>query len=479
MDTAELKKRLRNTELWCAAALVALSFALVGSISNDIWFLLNSGRYLLAHGLPGREPFTIHQDLAFQMQQWLTCAVFWLLYEKAGFIGLMVLVNLVHALQTWVLYRICILVSGGKRILSSLILWVYLILVWITGFERPRPWIFSFFLLTVQLWVQENYAQSGRKRWLLWLPLLSVLQINFHTAMWPMMLAFMAPYLLDFKDRRYEKLPLILSAVWMAAAALVNPYGIDGLLYTFRSYGPELTFISEMNPVKITNLIGMVYFSVLFLTGLLFYATKGRRIRISHFLLVLGTGYMAASAVRHAGLFLLVLPLVFAGRMGDKKLLSFIEDPLWKKKMVVNTAVFCIVLICAAKVTLAWVWNPYMNTTDHLAGVTEYMTENVDREGTVLYTDYNTGGYLEYLGYRCYIDPRAEVFLEKINKKEDIISEFVKIAEGKADYKDFVEKYQFTHLLVESDAPLRFSLKHDGEYREVYEDEEYCLYEKR
>lgn len=31
----------------------------------------------------------------------------------------------------------------------------------------------------------------------------------------------------------------------------------------------------------------------------------------------------------------------------------------------------------------------------------------------MLYTDYSTGGYPEFLGFRCYIDPRAEVFFSR------------------------------------------------------------------
>jgi hypothetical protein len=40
-----------------------------------------------------------------------------------------------------------------------------------------------------------------------------------------------------------------------------------------------------------------------------------------------------------------------------------------------------------------------------------------------LYTDFNCGSYAEWRGYRCYADPRAEVFLKSINGKEDILAE--------------------------------------------------------
>ena len=39
---------------------------------NDIWFLLNHGKYVLNNGFPSIEPFTIHQNFSFVMQQWLS-----------------------------------------------------------------------------------------------------------------------------------------------------------------------------------------------------------------------------------------------------------------------------------------------------------------------------------------------------------------------------------------------------------------------
>ncbi len=53
-------------------------FFINNTLDNDIWFLLNSGRYVFAHGIPYMEPFTIHQGFDFVMQQWLSACIFWL-----------------------------------------------------------------------------------------------------------------------------------------------------------------------------------------------------------------------------------------------------------------------------------------------------------------------------------------------------------------------------------------------------------------
>ena len=43
-----------------------------------------------------------------------------------------------------------------------------------------------------------------------------------------------------------------------------------------------------------------------------------------------------------------------------------------------------------------------------------------NKENIILYTDYDTGSYLEWKKYKVYIDPRAEVFIKRNNKRKDI-----------------------------------------------------------
>ena len=45
---------------------------------NDIWFLLNNGRYVINSGIPVVDPFTIHEGLKYVMQQWGTSLFFYI-----------------------------------------------------------------------------------------------------------------------------------------------------------------------------------------------------------------------------------------------------------------------------------------------------------------------------------------------------------------------------------------------------------------
>ena len=67
-------------------------------LDNDSWFLLNHGRYVIEHGFPNIEPFTIHDDFSFVMQQWLFSVCYWWLYRRLGKWGIIVCLYIVGIL---------------------------------------------------------------------------------------------------------------------------------------------------------------------------------------------------------------------------------------------------------------------------------------------------------------------------------------------------------------------------------------------
>ena len=57
----------------------ALRLAL--TLDNDFWFLTNTGKYIINNGFPTIEPFTIHKNFDFIVQQWLTDVIFYYIHK--------------------------------------------------------------------------------------------------------------------------------------------------------------------------------------------------------------------------------------------------------------------------------------------------------------------------------------------------------------------------------------------------------------
>ena len=71
-------------------------FLIPRAINNDIWFIINSGTYVLKNGFPHIEPFTIHEGMSFVMQQWLSGVIFSINYSFFGEAGLYLVVILIY-----------------------------------------------------------------------------------------------------------------------------------------------------------------------------------------------------------------------------------------------------------------------------------------------------------------------------------------------------------------------------------------------
>jgi len=108
----------------------------------------------------------------------------------------------------------------------------------------------------------------------------------------------------------------------------------------------------------------------------------------------------------------------------------------------------------------------------------QFILEKEDVKNIKLYTGYNDGGMTEFYGIPSYIDPRAEVFIKKNNKKSDIMNEYFQMQQGSLYYKDVLKKYQFTDLLVTKDDILYTYLKHDRGYKITFSNKKYTLFEK-
>jgi hypothetical protein len=64
-------------------------------------------------------------------------------------------------------------------------------------FMMSRPIIFTLPIILAGLYSIECYIQNGSRKHLFVLPILSLLLINLHAAMWPILFILLLPFLID------------------------------------------------------------------------------------------------------------------------------------------------------------------------------------------------------------------------------------------------------------------------------------------
>lgn len=117
-------------------------FLIGHDLNNDIWFILNSGRYVLQNGFPYTEPFTIHEGMSFVMQQWLSGVIFWIDYSAFGEIGLYLVVILIYVLFVNMTFKLCMFLSEDNFFVSYGI--SFIVIALINRYMTQRPYILIF-----------------------------------------------------------------------------------------------------------------------------------------------------------------------------------------------------------------------------------------------------------------------------------------------------------------------------------------------
>ena len=453
------------------AAMFTGVFYIGNNIDYDLFFILNSGRYVAEYGLPVTEPFTVHENLPFVMQQWLTNVFFYHVFAAAGIFGLMSLVRMTAAL-TIVCHYALLRAAGANRTVAATfaaVAGVFLCLL----FLRERPQIISTLLLMGQMWVFLKYRASGNGRYLLSLPVISALVVNVHAAVWPMLIVLWLPFFATTffaGGGKMRRIVLLLAATGIIAGGFFNPYGTELMQYGLVSYGYEglHEIVGEMAPVDFNNALGRLIV-VIWLLSL--FVVMRTAVPAELFFLLLGTGCMALSAMRSMEYLLVFGTLAPAYALSHKRFLPL--PPTWSPEKI---AAFSL----AALLPLVGVFGlPGGGSGKDNAQYDVYYrpmaqalaAENLPADRIKIFNGYDaTGSYLGFCGYRCYLDTRAEIFLQAINGQKDILPEYLSLIKGKIYYRDFFARYDFTHAIVRDDVSygaLFVELEHDADFELV------------
>ncbi|MBR3051400.1 MAG: hypothetical protein IKG61_08125 [Selenomonadaceae bacterium] len=491
---------------------------------SDTYFAMNLGRYILEHGFPHVDPFTIHENLQLVAQQWLSGVLFWQIYKDFGVDGFLILDALIGAASVLIYWRLCFFVSGGNKVLSFAMSFVVGFLI--SAMIVPRPHIFSALLLLIEVFLLEKFTRTENFKFLLPLPLLSMLLANFHAAMWLMSLVVCLPFLFVKSFRHVKFLLAAMAGIFLGG--LINPYGVDALTYVFRSYGVDLinANIPEMHSPTAQSFRGKFFYLT---ETLLIFSLARFKVPWRYIFLSGGITFMALMHGRNLPLFyfLATFPLAYVWReLTTEKIFKqrALSLGLFFLLIAANTAIVITVLkedfakIPAPLETLfaismlAMIYNVLVlrleKTLFHptilprkilslivnlfiVSGIfffvlaaektkppetytaaINFILRTERPENISLYAEQGIGGLAGSFGIKYYIDSRSEVFLAANNGQKDIFEEYIDFSRGKINYKDFFRRYDFTHIILTNDTPFIFDeLSGDKNFRVIYESE--------
>ena len=152
-----------------------------------------------------------------------------------------------------------------------------------------------------------------------------------------------------------------------------------------------------------------------------------------------------------------------------------------KAKIFINKFTM-ILLIAIATISLG---NKYMNKNQKAEYIskstypiqaTEWILENLDLQNINLYNEYNYGSYLLYRGIPVFIDSRCDLYLPEFNGLEyNIFLDDMLIYD---DYRERFKFYNVSHVLVNKGDILYKIIINDDDYKEIYSDKYFILFER-
>lgn len=452
-------------------------------INNDFYFLYKTGENIIQNGFPVTDTFTMHSGLDITVQQWLSSVVFYFVYKITGEFGLMLFIFILCAVINILTYKILTGISDGNYVAAFLPACVAVLLNPVSFTTRPSVFTFLFCLIETDLLFQ--YSSTGKKKLLIFLPVLSILQINFHSSMWIFLLIIVLPFLFEsikikklqmkrFEYSDYPAIPLFVAFFSMVAVAFINPYTYKNVFYLFNSMNKYSNAISEMQHTSLDSSTGILTFSIILGVIFILFQTKHEFsiITVCYFL---GGILLILYAVRCFPYFACFSMMVVAEALKNINLEAYIE------KLKIYKIVLCEILVLFACITFISIRIPENFFEMHKA--VDFLAENYSVNDKKTYTSFNDGAYAEFKGIKPYIDPRMEVFLKVQNGKDDIWYEYIEIQEEHANITKFIDKYQFDYMILDSDDTIRFEYNNHPEtfsdYKAIYNEEDYIILAKR
>lgn len=477
---------MKNKKIYILFSILIAFFCftiVIKTLSNDTFSAIKIGDYILHNGLDFVEHFNFN-ELSYHNARWLFNIIIAFIYNKFDFLGVYIFTIVNSIALGLVIFNS--LYKRNKNILLSFLITI-ISMEFAGNFIVARAQTVSYLLLFLVVIFIEKLIDSNKKKYILILALLSALIANIHTSIWPMVLILFLPYIAEYIISKLLKKTkvlytktnniklLIISFIIVGLSGLLTPLGLLPYTFMFKNlFGISSKIILELQSVNpffnFSLLVLLIIYVYIFI-----YIRK--RIKISDIFLVTGLFIMSIMASRNIPFLVIICTISLSRLIIDNFKIDDITNYILNKKiMIVITTIF-ILLIGSIFILKNTYKKEYIDESIYPIKASDYIIKNIDLDNLRLYNDFNNGSYLEFRGIKVFLDSRSEVYCKEFNNT-NILEDWNNINLLKTDYKYVFNKYNFSHILVYRTALINNYIKYDNNYKVIYNDEYFILYEK-
>lgn len=537
-----MEKKQKKIVILFSILIGIFTIGIVGkTFQNDTFFNISIGKYILENGIDMKEHFSWIQGLTYTYSHWAFDIIMYLIYNNFGFTGIYISIILFSILINIVLFNL-LTKRGKQPVIAFIITLIsaYIIrscytarsqivsflcfiveIYCIEKFIETNKKRYAVLLIVLSIIVANFHAATWPMYLVLFLPYFASAFFNFispknryvllkkryqnklknvpkdskKARKYEIKVNYYADILEKIEPPKYEKMVrrenyniknLVILFVIICFTGLITPIYDTPYTYVIKSMFGEsnfennasVDFIMEMQPITPAYSTDLVVFLIILLAFLIFMPTK---LKLEQGFLILGLLLMTIISARYVYL------LVFLGSYVLMDLITqciakFIPEDMQKlenilvsKKGIIILSILIILFVLPEFLEI--IVEDYVDEELYPVGAVEYIKENLDYKNMRIYNSYNNGSYLMLNEIPVFIDSRLDVYCSEFNDT-DVFYDFTQVSLGKVNYEDVFKKYDFTHILIYNTDIIYNYIKLDHNYKVLYEDENFTLYER-
>ena len=461
------------------------------TFQNDTFYTIKIGEYISNNGIDMLDHFSFH-NIAYTYPHWLYDTFIYFIYKIGGFTGIYISTICLFLILLFSVYKTSIKLTN--KITISAFASVFCALA-SGSFITARAQLLTYILFVLEILCLEMFTKTEKKKYGIFLFLISLLICNIHVAVWPFFFILFLPYLAEaiiskirgrnsFIRKTKDKFlveninikPILIIMLLCILTGLLTPIKDTPYTYLIKTMmGNSQEYIKEHQMVNLTQSI----FTIIIVVETMFLALFNKA-KMRDIFLILGLSFMSIISIRHIALLGVIGSICFARTFSifterlnfdiDEKILEFL-----KKKIVILIS-FILVISFAIFMMNKQLKKPYVDPLSYPTEAVKFIKKNLDYKNIRMFNDYNYGSYLLFNDIPVFIDSRADLYTKEFSGLERDIFDDYEYSVRK--YDEVMEYYDFTHAMTITGTEIYQKISSDKKYKNIYTDPVFSVFEK-
>ena len=466
------------------------------ALQNDTFYIIKVGGDILKNGVDLVDHYSWIANLSYTYPHWLYDVIWNYIYSNFDYLGIYISSMILFIFLVFTIYIINLKINRNE-LMATIISFVSI--PCLVGFITARAQLITIILFLWQVYFIEKLINSGKKKYIIYLSLISLLVANLHATIWPFYFILYLPFISQFLIRRllyffknnrilfankleinsFNNFKLLIFGMFLGfLMGFISPSKIC-FTYVFKiMQGSSQNYIIEHAPMVLIKNFSFLIYIVIILVILIFSKTK---IKLYELFMISGLVFMSLCSSRHV-VFFYVIGLLYLSILCNRYLLDNKDNTLdILTTMLVNNKIIYLLSFVIVLILSFYKFNEnfsfdYVPTDQYPVEAVEFIKKNLDINDMRLYNEYNFGSYLLFNDIPVFIDSRSDLYLKEFNGLDySIFDDAMNMA---YNYEEKFEFYGVTHALIFKDNLFYSILIKDQNYELIYNDSDFALFEK-